>query len=817
MAMRVQRGEFGEGVLLVRHEEMITEPRAVADAVMRHVGLEPHDAVREQMSAPTFNSSHRDGRPAEQVVAEARERIAADPDFCERVEREVEEEMSALGYTSLCTHTATAPAAGPARATRSPTTIAFLSYEIHPTTWGGAGVLLHHAAVRLLEAGHRVLFLLDVGEPYFTRFVEKDRLSLPNPDACAAWSVDELCADLPLREDEVGNPFLWKSLRFDWALAKLLEREAIDFVEFFEYCGVASCALSAKIFGRRHADTILGVRAHNSVELIDAHESTKSIDRDRYLLYALEQAGLARAESVLFPSRRYAEAYYLDRYAIPESSVVISQSPKLAFGRRAAAEDRDEVVYLGRIFEFKGVETFLHAALLLCEREGSEAAVGRPLRFVFIGPDSRDALDGGSYIEHLKAAIPEPHRERFEFTGHLDHDRVLARLDRALFGVLPNRFESFCYAAHELYDAGVPLIANDIPAFRNYFEHEENALLFDGTTLGLADAMERLAGDTGLREGLSCPRPIATEPLGNFYAEPFAGTPIDSEPPLARLRTLAVIVRFAESREEDLEATREALQAGKLVPDRILVAREVEAPEATDALRACTRWLGRQVVFETAEGEPIGADALRSLAAIWLLAAGDRPGPECLELCSGALARSPGLGFAGCWSRRPDGGLEASTLDLAPELWPFDHGARLTRSVVRTTPDTHLFDLFDTRAGSYGELALVWGALEDTGPGAILPEVHLELADPDPAEHRPEHLSFLVAGAAGPGLKARLALHAAVLSESDTAPVGEAPRPSIQQALAHADAHLDGKRLLALALRKLRTKLGLGSSGDDGA
>ena len=40
-------------------------------------------------------------------------------------------------------------------------TILFVSYEIHPTTWGGAGVLLHHAAVQLLSEGHRVVFLLD--------------------------------------------------------------------------------------------------------------------------------------------------------------------------------------------------------------------------------------------------------------------------------------------------------------------------------------------------------------------------------------------------------------------------------------------------------------------------------------------------------------------------------------------------------------------------------------------------------------------------------------------------------------------------------
>ena len=101
MAARVQRGEFGEAVLLVRHEELTEAPEATADRLASHVGLDPHEAMRAQLAAPTFNSSNRNGADPRAVVADARARIGADAAFCETVEAEVRDEMEALGYRSL--------------------------------------------------------------------------------------------------------------------------------------------------------------------------------------------------------------------------------------------------------------------------------------------------------------------------------------------------------------------------------------------------------------------------------------------------------------------------------------------------------------------------------------------------------------------------------------------------------------------------------------------------------------------------------------------------------------------------------------------
>ena len=172
----------------------------------------------------------------------------------------------------------------PATTTRR---ICLVSYEIHPTTWGGCGMLLHHSAELLVEAGHEVVFLLDIPRKYFEKFRDQDRLGFPHADRISAYHVDELCEDFEWESGEAESPFVWKARRFDHALRGMVAKERIDFVEFFEYCGVGYYALARKLYGLGFVDNTLGIRVHNSIEWIDVHEATKPLTLDRYLLYGL--------------------------------------------------------------------------------------------------------------------------------------------------------------------------------------------------------------------------------------------------------------------------------------------------------------------------------------------------------------------------------------------------------------------------------------------------------------------------------------------------------------------------------------------------
>ncbi|MCR9095252.1 MAG: glycosyltransferase family 4 protein [bacterium] len=679
--------------------------------------------------------------------------------------------------------------------------ILFATYEFHPTTWGGCGVLLRHATDLLLQQGHEVVLLLDVPKVYFDRFEKDDLPTLSVPERCRAHHADALCEDAPSLLAEVENPFLAKSLRFAHAVRRLAELDPVDFVEFFEYCGVGYHALVEKRFGLQPRMPVLGMRVHNSVELIDLHEGTHGIDRDRSILYGLERAGLALSEATLLPSQSYADAYYLDRYELDPTAIRISEPPTARFPARPilAPGDVREVQFFGRIFEFKGVERLVRAALLLLERQPD-----LDVDFVFIGNDGRDGPGGASYTEYLLGTIPERFRNRFEFTGHLPHDQVAERFGRARVTVFPNRFESFCYAAHEAHEAGVPLLMADIPAFRNYFEEGVHAWYFDGSSTDLADQIGTLLENPERLAGLEKGTPLATAPLGDFYERPRALRPIARETEVRLYVTTIVEVPLAAT-EPQIEATVGAVRAQMEEGDRLLLAYHDEDPRAPEAASG-VRWLGATRRVASANGEPAALASVRTQDALWLLVAGDHPDDDFLALCRGALERNPSMGFAGTWFRDFEGRLVISALDLVPERYPFDFGARRSRALIRTRPETLLVELFDSQAGHYGEVGVLWRAQVDYGRGSLLAQARLTASSAEEEIREPGQLAFLVQAAAPGAIRERLSLLA--LSEDGERPAA-VPAPALDEARARriASDHLNGTTLLRMAWTKLRRKL----------
>ena len=88
---------------MVRHRDILDKPEAVAAALVAHVGVDPHPAVLDQLTAPVFNSSFRDGQAARELAGETRRAIAGAESFRRVVVEQAGDLMEALGFADLGT------------------------------------------------------------------------------------------------------------------------------------------------------------------------------------------------------------------------------------------------------------------------------------------------------------------------------------------------------------------------------------------------------------------------------------------------------------------------------------------------------------------------------------------------------------------------------------------------------------------------------------------------------------------------------------------------------------------------------------------
>lgn len=642
--------------------------------------------------------------------------------------------------------------------------ICFVSYEIHPTTPGGCGVLLYHSARHLLEQGHEIIFLLDIDDKTFNQFNLVDRLKFPNPANCRAYKVTGLLASANIPHNLFKTWFEYRDYIFYVAAREVYRLEKPDTFEFFEYCGAAYYALSAKAAGLDFQDTHLAVRLHNSLELIDREQPDNLHGLDRYIMFGLEHQALRLAESVLYPSKEFLEEIYQKIYEPWFGNLVLSQPALTDFPQASGeSENADGILFFGRLFGFKGIDRFVDAAVLYLSSPENP-----PRRFLFVGYDSlRPPTSHNRYQDYLLSKVPEKFQDKFVFLGQMSWQKLGALLPQVLFAVIPSYLESFCYAAHELYEAGIPLIAADIPAFKASFQHESNALLFDGTVSDLARQISRLSSDARLREKIRKPYAIDREPLGDFYQTYPKQSWIRASAGATSGELLVCILGEDPSR---FQATLESIQAASIEKLRIVAVRPVDGKaQKSGADQSASLWIfGQQVVFQELDGQFLAPTSLRTGDALIFLKAGDLVDRNYLVHALGILERQEQAAFVGCWQKDSEGGLDTLPYDSILEAMPYLHRSGLYRFVMRTPPGQLLIDLFDSRSGPLGELAYLW-QLEDRGLcGIMIPEVWLEREKDQANLLAQPYLDYLLIRDDNPVRQKKLArLHLSLRSRKD--------------------------------------------------
>lgn len=586
--------------------------------------------------------------------------------------------------------------------------ICFVSYEIAPTTKGGAGALIANTLRYLLSydnQDYEFVLLLDIPVEEYVRFEWHDRLHLPNHHRVRSYRVEELCADLPYQREAFACEALWRSYRFDHALRKVMLIEQPDLIEFFDYTGVAYLPLLQKLNGLYSLKSNLIVRYHMTTEPIHTTKPTIPSE-DTLLTYRLEARALELAEGLLFPSQNVCH-WVKNWYKLPEAVQCRISPPALVRVPTpiSVSQGANKILYLGYMNFSKGVDSFVSAALFLMEK-----FVASNISFLMVGGDY-DAPPAGfsSFSNYLMARIPSYLRYRFQFMGQISHQELQQILPEVRFAVIPSYIESFGYALHELYAAGIPVIVRNLPVFLEYFRHEENALVFDGTVEDLAYQMQRLWQDDALRKKITRPYNVLPSPLGDCYSHGVTSW-MKNPTPSTQLALKALV----------LTELKKATSLPSFDP-RDLIQLSLEKNENPPLL-----FLGKLWWVYDGKGEPLPLDQWRTGDIMIVMCEDDEADPYFLTKAVNLLGTYSHISYVGSW-RKIEDKIDTFPFDAASEVMPFLEGFIPSRTVFRTKPGVHLFDLFDNRAGVFSEILHLWLLEEAYGKGVILPEVYVRM------------------------------------------------------------------------------------------
>jgi glycosyltransferase involved in cell wall biosynthesis len=221
-----------------------------------------------------------------------------------------------------------------------------------------------------------------------------------------------------------------------------------------------------------------------SPELRRRYEGRERLRLD--LLRRLSDKTLRRADRVFVLSRQAWEL--IDPRLLEGKTELIPMAPPTPppiSSVRLPAEPFFLVV--GDLLRYKGVEVVLDALSLIVPRE-------RPLVLV-VG-----TMSDRPYVRMLERRREQLGLgERVRFLGAAPHEEVLALLRDSMACLMPSRFENQSRVPVEAFALDCPVVASDIPAFREAADHAASFFALDRPE-ELAEHMRRLIADPGLRE-----------------------------------------------------------------------------------------------------------------------------------------------------------------------------------------------------------------------------------------------------------------------------------------------------------------------------
>ena len=157
------------------------------------------------------------------------------------------------------------------------------------------------------------------------------------------------------------------------------------------------------------------------------------------------------------------------------------------FSRIKRRPENGVFIFVGRLSRNKRIDNLIRAFALV--------AKSRPGFMLFIIGDDWD----GQKMRLKQMASKEGIEGRVVFTGSVDDENLMRYYQRAQFFMSASEYEGFGISVLEAMAAGVPVMVNNIPAFRTFVDNGKNGFIINfNDAMSAARSIERITDSADL-------------------------------------------------------------------------------------------------------------------------------------------------------------------------------------------------------------------------------------------------------------------------------------------------------------------------------
>ncbi|MFN5944761.1 MAG: glycosyltransferase [Phycisphaerae bacterium] len=337
--------------------------------------------------------------------------------------------------------------------------IVFVSYEFPPQFGGGIGTFVDAMTRILARTGHDITVITVTDGP------------TPKRDGNDAGVA---CVRMPIPHvggADPGATLKFWQLRADMVhdvLQGMIAANQVDVIEFGDYRGEAATFLSAT---RREERPPTIVRLHTPLVVLNRYNRHRQSAK---VLEAFENEPIIGADHLISPSRVLAAEMQALVPELADREITIHPYPvdwRFVERSRAGEPRTNEVLYVGRMEERKGVQSLVQAASTFLR-----ACPDATLRMV--GGDTPLSASEPSLLAVLQRMVPADIKDRIIFQRAVPREQLVEMYAAAKVCVFPSLFENFPNVCLEAMALRGCVVAGHNTGMAEMIEDGESGFIF---------------------------------------------------------------------------------------------------------------------------------------------------------------------------------------------------------------------------------------------------------------------------------------------------------------------------------------------------